>query len=226
MVTDPYFSRPEVSHSDLCALEILLYGGYDHDPTEAFAFGSLIDALITEPHKVDHFKRTLNNYTYSKVDFENAKKMQRAFEKDEAGKLIMQHCSFQHIAIKPDFEIDYFGFKFSLPARCKWDYIFPESYKMGGDIKSTTATTQQQFEAACEHFNYYRSRAWYMDITATNKDMLIGISKTNHKIFKITLDRNAAPGSKARDLYEKGKEAYTELAFKYWLLMYDIKTAV
>jgi hypothetical protein len=220
---DPYFSRPEVSNSDLSALKKLLYGGNDHDPTKAYADGHLLDAMITENYKVDYFKRALNGYTYSVEDFENTRKMQRVFYKDPFGKMVLQHCSFQHVSIQPDFKLNYNGYEFTLPARCKWDFLFPKPFKLGGDIKSTAAETQEQFEAACEYFDYFRSRAWYMDIEGTDKDMLIGISKKNHKIFKINIDRNAQAGSKARNYYEKGKEQYTDLGFKFWMFFDGLK---
>lgn len=222
-VIDPYYNRPEVSNSDLTALKKLLYGGSNIDPTQAYAFGSLIDAMITENDKVDYYNRSLNGYEYTKEEFENAKKMKAAFCKDAFAKVIMERCSFQHISVNHGFNINYNGFDFQLDVRCKWDFIFPKGWRMGGDIKSTAAETQAQFEAACEYFDYFRSRAWYMDIEGTDKDLLIGISKVNHKIFKVNIDRNAAIGSKARNLYEKGKEEYQELAFKYWLLVNDFK---
>jgi hypothetical protein len=96
---DPYFSRPEVSNSDLSALKKLLYGGFDHDPTKAYADGHLLDAMITENHKVDYFKRTLNGYTYSVEDFDNTRKMQKVFYKDQFGKMVFEHCSFQHVSV-------------------------------------------------------------------------------------------------------------------------------
>lgn len=223
MNPDPYFSRPEVSNSDLSALKRLLYGGYDHDPTAAYAFGSLIDAMITENHRVDYYNRELDGYTYSREDFELAKRMKAAFCKDEFGKFIIANCNFQAISIEHGFEIQYGGFTFTLDVRCKWDFLFGKAFKMGGDIKSTTAETQEQFEAACEYFDYFRSRAWYMDIEGTDKDILIGISKKNCKIFKINIDRTAPIGSKARNYYEKGKAEYQDLAFKYWMLFDGLK---
>lgn len=221
---DPYFDRSEVSNSDLTALKKLLYGGNDFDPTHAYAFGTLIDCMITEAEKVDYYNRTVDgeSYLYSVEDFERAKRMKTSFNKDEFAQLVLKHASFQHIAIQHDWPILYGGFEFKLNVRCKFDFFFP-GWKMGGDIKSTMAETQSQFEAACHHFDYFRSRAWYMDISGTEKDMLIGISKKNFKVFKISLDKNAPIGTKARDLYELGKAQYQELAFKYWLMFDGLK---
>lgn len=218
MEQDPYFGRPEVSNSDLSALKDLLYPHAEYgDKSKAYAFGTLLDNLITEPDKVDLFnlKVQYQDYPYTQDDFDLALKMKRAYMKDDFCRMINDAADFQAITIVPDFKIDYLGFEFSLPARCKWDLLVPE-WNMGGDIKSTAAETQSQFEAACEHFDYFRSRAWYMDLAGTDKDMLIGISKKNCKIFKIAINRGDA-------LYEKGKEAYQELAFKYWMFFDGIK---
>ena len=113
----------------------------------------------------------------------------------------MQHVSvgrrkFTHMGI--DFELD---------CRCKWDFFG----HIAGDIKTTAATTQKQFEAACLHFDYPRSRAWYMDLEKTGRDIIIGVSKVNFKVFVLPIERNDR-------FYNIGKEQYTELAFRYWAI--------
>ena len=99
---------------------------------------------------------------------------------------------------------------FELGVRCKWDGWRPD-LRYGFDIKSTSATTQAQFEAAVKHFDYPRQRAWYMDIAKSDYDILIGISKVNYKIFKVFIRRGDS-------LYREGYEDYINLAFRYWLL--------
>ena len=185
------------------------------DKEKAYAEGNLLDAMITEAHKVDFFNRTLAGYTYSKEQMLNSEAMKKAFYRDAVCKMMVQDASFQHVSIQHNWPIECNGFKFLLDVRCKWD-IYKPQLKMGGDIKSTAAETQQQFEDACEFFDYYRSRAWYMDIAGTTKDMLIGVSKKNHKVFKIYINK----GDK---LYKKGKEEYQSLAFKWWTLFGDLK---
>lgn len=215
---DAYFDRPEISNSDLSNLKDLLYPKAEiGDKERAYAFGTLLDNLITEPNKVDLFNLTVQycDYSFTADDFELAKAMKMAYMKDSFCRMINDNADFQAIEVKHNWPIEYNGFGFTLDVRCKWDLLV-RSWKMGGDIKSTTAETQSQFEAACEHFDYFRSRAWYMDITGTDKDMLIGISKKNCKVFKIPINR----GDK---LYNKGKEEYQFLAFKYWSLFDGLK---
>jgi hypothetical protein len=215
---DNYYLRPEVSNSDLTWLKkYWMPEKLWVDLEKAYANGSLIDAMITEPERVDYFKLRLqyDNYQFSQEDFERAKEMKKAFYRDPFCQQMVKQCSFQHITIRPGFQINYEGFDFSLDARCKWDLYCP-SFDLGGDIKSTTATTQKQAEEAVRHFEYDRSRAWYMDLAGRSNDILIFISKVNFKIFKVPVKRNS-------ELYREGKLKYQELAFRYWYLFGDIK---
>lgn len=213
-----YRQFPAVSNSDLSWLQ--KYWEPEDvviDKAKAYKFGNLIDAIITEPHRVDYFKLKVDGIGYSKEDFELAGEMKKAYFKDEFCKNMNKHCTFQHITYKQAFHVEHEGFGFTLPAKCKWD-LFCKSFDLSGDIKSTAAATQKQFEEACHHFDYYRSRAWYMDLEGRSNDILIGISKKNCKVFKIPMKR----GDK---LYNLGKAQYQELAAKWWQLFGDIKIA-
>lgn len=210
-----YRSFPAVSNSDLGWLkkywepeDVII------DKERAYKFGTLIDAIITEPHRVDYYKYMVDDVKYTADDFELAQKMKKAWDKDAFCQSMKKQCSFQHITYQPAFKVNHQGIEIELPAKCKWD-LFCKSYDMAGDIKSTAATTQKQFEEACHHFDYYRSRAWYMDLEGRSNDILIGISKKNCKIFKIPIKR----GDK---LYKLGREQYEELAFKWWCLFGNI----
>ena len=222
MVQDTYYSRSEVSNSDLSALQELLnpkpqFGNKE----QAYAFGTLLDFMITESHKVNYFNLSVEgqyaNYPFTAEDFELAKAMKKSYYKDPFCKMISDNADFQCVSIQHNWPIRYNGFEFILSqgVRAKWDLLV-KAWKMGGDIKSTAAETQSQFEAACEYFGYFRSRSWYMDIEGTDKDMLIGISKKNQKVFKIAINR----GDK---LYLHGKAQYEELAFKFWLMFDGLK---
>ncbi|MFA5849973.1 MAG: PD-(D/E)XK nuclease-like domain-containing protein [Bacteroidales bacterium] len=204
-----YYKRPEVSNSDLSWLKQQLWPREMPDPTEAYKFGSLIDAMITEPQRVDYFKYTVGDVRYQKTDFDLALKMKKAFYQDELCNALLEHSTGQ-AEMSREMEILYGGLPFSLNVRCKWDF-WAEMLKHGADLKSTTATSQSEFEAACLHFDYDRQRAWYMDIAQTDKDILIGISKKNFKIFKIFTTRES-------EFYQSGKDKYTNLAFRWWLL--------
>lgn len=207
---DAYYSRAEVSNSDLSALKQQLYPRPEHDATAAYKFGSLIDAMITEPGRVDFFRRTLDDEQYAVEEFEKAERMKRAFYADEFCRAMAEKADGQKVMVRHRW-LDYCGYKFELDTRCKWD-MWCKDWGFGGDIKSTTATTQAQFEAAARHFDYDRQRAWYMDIAGSERDVLIGISKVNFRVFKVAINRSTG-------WYKEGFQKYNELAFR-WHLIY------
>ncbi|HET6255821.1 MAG TPA: hypothetical protein VFE32_17220 [Puia sp.] len=208
-VNDPYYGRPEVSNSDLSDLkrywepEILRY-----DKEAAYRFGTLIDCMITEPHKVNYFRYTCAGNQYTRGDFELAEEMKKAFYRVPFCKLLAQNSEFQKVSIRRGFPVEYAGVRFLLDVRCKWDLFAMPKLQISGDIKSTTAETQKQFEEACHYFEYFRQRAWYMDIEGVDRDMLIGISKKNCRVFQVPIRRGDAN-------YQEGKAQYQDLAFKY-----------
>lgn len=179
------------------------------NPDEAYAFGSLLDAMITEPHRVNFVYKTLDGQPAK--DFDKAVRMAKAFHGNTTCNTILKGADFQKVSIARR-SFDWQGLQFELDCRCKWDFFG----NISGDIKSTAATSQKQFMAACHYFDYFRSRAWYMDIENTDRDLLIGISKVNYKIFLIPIVRGD-------DLYRLGKRQYTELAMKYWAIYGDGK---
>lgn len=206
---DSYYSRKEVSNSDLSWLKNQLNPRDMPDPTMAYRFGNLIDAMITEQHRVNYFKRTCDNIEFTREEFEIAEKMKKAFYQDELCRNLTAGSDTQKV-MSGTRQFNYQGIEFKLSCRCKWD-IWKGALNFGGDIKSTTATSQQQFEDVVKYFDYDRQRAWYMDLAGSKKDILIGISKVNFKIFKIIITRN-------HPLYRSGFEKYNELAYKWNLL--------
>lgn len=209
---DPYYSRTEVSNSDLSRLKKELYGGPEFDPTEAYKFGTLIDCMITEPNKINYFQFTCDGEQYAKEDFDVAMEMRRAFMRDDMAKRMLENSCTQKIMINQDQAFDY-DVPFTLPVRCKWD-LWMNRFNWGGDVKSTTATTQKQFEEAVRYFDYDRQRFFYMNIAGSKQDILIGISKINFQVFKL-------PIKHGDDLWKSGRDKTMELAFKYWLMFYQ-----
>lgn len=209
---DLYYKRPEVSNSDLSALKKYFEPDFNEfDPTEAYRFGNLVDAMCTEPEKVDYFKRTVSDYDepFTVEQFEIAERMKNAYRKDSIVKQITPFCEYQKV-FTGIVNFNYGGFEFSLNMRCKFDF-FMSAMQWGGDLKSTVATSQKQFIAAFDHFDYPRSRVLYMLLSGAKKDLVIGVSKTNLEVFKIYITENDA-------IYKKGLEQLTDLAFKYWML--------
>ncbi len=213
---DSYYLRTEVSNSDLTELKNYLYPRTQYgDKEKAFKFGTLVDALITENERVHYSKRMVDDVTYSREDFELGLAMREALRKearkDEFLKAVLSNSDTQKFMVNKSQRFLYGNFEYTLDTRCKWDWWLP-SFGFGGDLKTTFAESQNQFNEAIDFFDWDRSRAWYMDIAGSQQDFIYAISKKNLKIFKAFIRRDD-------DTYKRGKEKYDDLAFKWWQLM-------
>lgn len=220
IIIDPYYSRPEVSNSELGWLEkYWLPQQIVIDLEQAYRFGSLVDAMITENHLVDYFKLTVCGTQFQKEEFERAAAMKKAFFKDSFCKSMAAQCEMQKVSVKRNWPIHYEGFDFNMDVRCKWDFFSPK-IDLSGDLKTTACTTQKAFEASIHHYNYDRQAAFYMDIENKSNFIFIGVCKTSpHEIFKVPVKRGG-------DLYNSGRAKYQELAFRYWYLFGNLKMNV
>ena len=212
---DSYYLRTEVSNSDLTELKNYLYPRTQYgDKEKAFKFGTLVDALITENERVHYSKRMVDDVTYSREDFELGLAMREALRKearkDEFLRAVLSNSDTQKFMVNKSQRFLYGNFEYTLDTRCKWDWWLP-SFGFGGDLKTTFAESQNQFNEAIDFFYWDRSRAWYMDIAGSQQDFIYAISKKNLKIFKAFIRRDD-------DTYKRGKEKYDELAFKWWML--------
>ncbi|MCM1170293.1 MAG: PD-(D/E)XK nuclease-like domain-containing protein [Bacteroides sp.] len=207
---DAYYSRAEVSNSDLSWLKRQLHPADRYvEPVDAYRFGRLIDYMLTEPDKVDYLYRTAGGEAYSESEWALAEDMKRAFLGVEFCRMLRDTCQGQEV-MTATLPVTVAGVEFTLPVRCKYDF-WSLRLGWGGDLKSTTAETQAQFEQAAEYFDYDRQRAWYMDISGAQRDVLIAVSKKNLKVFQIPITRDSA-------LYKSGKRKYTELAWRWCAL--------
>lgn len=212
---DEYYNRPEVSNSDLTELKNLLHPRRQYgDKEAAFRFGSLVDAIITEPNRVNVYRYTVDNIQYTAEEFALAREMYKSLrmeaKKDEFLSKVLDLSDTQRFMVNRAQRFEYGGFPFHLDTRCKWDW-FLSVCNFGGDLKTTFAATQKQFEEAIDFFDWDRSRAWYMDIAGSNLDFIYAISKKNCLVFKKHIKRDDA-------IYQRGREKYEELAFQYWCL--------
>ena len=215
---DPYYSRTEVSNSDLSWLQNQLHPREMPDPTEAYRFGSLIDAMITEPQRVNFLTRTLDGYQFPAPEFEKAEQMKRAFLHDAFCSGMNEAKTETQKVMAKEVILGYQGVQFTLKMRYKWDLWFP-AIGSGGDIKSTSATTQKQFEDSVQYFDYDRQRAVYMSISGATTDVLIGISKVNFKTFKVYITRQSS-------LFASGMDKFKYLAYRWHLLFGEDKSAL
>lgn len=212
---DTYYNRTEVSNSDLTELKNMLYPKLQYgDKEKIFAFGSLVDALVTEPARVNRFQLTVDDVKYTEDDFRLAMEMQKSLvresRRDEFLAYVLNNSDTQKFMVR-EREFEYCGFSYTLPTRCKWDWWLPK-VGFGGDLKTTFAVSQSQFDEAVDFFDWDRSRAWYMDIARSERDFIYAVSKKNCKVFKKFIERGDR-------IYSRGREKYDELAFKYYLFI-------
>jgi hypothetical protein len=213
---DAYYLRSEVSNSDLTELKNLLHPRPQYgDKEKAFRFGSLVDAIITEPARVNHYRYTVDDEQYTADEFHQAMEMYKALRmearRDPFLAKVLDLADTQKFMVNHGQQFEYCQFPFQLDTRCKWDWWLPQ-FNFGGDLKTTFATTQKQFDEAVDFFDWDRSRAWYMDIAGSKQDFIYGISKHNFHIFKKFINRDS-------DIYRRGREKYEELAFQWWSLV-------
>ena len=158
---DTYYNRSEVSNSDLTELKNILHPRMQFgDKEAAFRFGSLVDAIITEPARVDYYRLTVDDEQYTEDEFRHAQEMQKALRmearRDEFLFKVLGYAETQRFMVNTQQQFTYCGFPFSLDTRCKWDWWLG---LFGGDLKTTFASTQQQFEEAIDFFDWDRTSA-------------------------------------------------------------------
>lgn len=220
--SDNYYERGEVSNSDLTELKDLLHPRPQFGDREAaFRFGSLVDALITEPARVNFYRRTVDGVEYPEWEFRKAMFLRDSLRR-EAGRdkflaQVLELADTQTVMVNKGQVFDYGGFYFLLDTRCKWDW-FLKYFGFGGDLKTTFASTQQEFEQAIDFFDWDRSRAWYMDIAGSDRDFIYAISKKTGQVFKKFITRGD-------EIYNRGRDKYLELAFQWWCLDLNSMTA-
>lgn len=213
---DTYYQRPEVSNSDLTALKNLLQPVPMQPGVKeaAFRFGSLVDAIITEPDRVNYYQFTVDDVQYTEDEFRHAREMYRSLRMtarhDPFLAKVLEEAETQRFMVNKQQEFAYAGFNFTLDTRCKWDWWLP-AYNFGGDLKTCAASTQKEFDEAVDFFDWDRSRAWYMDIAHSDCDFIYAISKRNCNVFTTRIRRDGP-------VYLRGREKYQELAFQYWCL--------
>lgn len=209
--TDSYYLRDEISNSDLSSL---LDREKLYNLEQIYRFGNLVDAMITEPSRVDHLNRQVDGEQFTEQEWATAYFMYNSFRKDEMCQALLKISEGQRVFTDDNFEIECQGVVFTIPARCKFD-LWMIGLNYGADIKSTACENEKQFKNAIDHFDYDRQASYYMDISKSDKFLFIGISKMPpHKIFKVAIKHGD-------ELYNSGKQKYSELAFKYWSLYYN-----
>lgn len=192
-----------------------------------FNFGSLVDALITEPEKINTEKMVFDNTTrygseilpIKPEDLELAYRMQQALEQDEFGQYLTQYAK------KLPFENDNFRVfsgdrVYSIDTSGELDLAAP-AFKIAGDIKVTACRTQEEFVKKVIELNYPQQGSWYMDNKDIDQFVFCGLSKKslNRKsklpeVFHFIQDKTA-PKTQGYNNYQIGVDSYS-----YWTEQY------
>lgn len=207
-----YRGHPYVSNSDLTNLfKQTALADQVNDLTRAFRMGNLIDAWITRGESINTIRHTVDGESFTDEEWEIGRQSKRAFYNDDLCRMIASQGMFQKAFFShaPRFA-DGSPMRYEQGRKCLYDIWLPY-HRWGCDIKSTTAKTLDQFKAQFDYLHYDRSRYWYMDITGSNQDLVIGISKINFQIFKIYIPRGD-------DIFNSGKAKAEELAYKFYML--------
>jgi hypothetical protein len=199
--TDYFSNRTHLSNSGMSEIAQYIDGKPSPNP-ENFRIGNLVDALVLEPERCLHHMRIVYDldYIYTAEEWQKGLKMRDAVLARFRHELGI--CEKQKSVFAP-IEITYGDQTFTINGRCLWDFWHP---KYSGDLKTTDATTQAQVLEAIGRLDIDRSRAWYMDLTGTDVDHLIFVSKVNYKVFYHRIERGDA-------IYLSGLEKYSRLAF-------------
>jgi hypothetical protein len=215
-----YFSLPCVSNSDLIALRKAFYCFEEtYDPAEVFKFGNLVDAMLTEEHRVNYFYFTLQDsdqvINYAPSEFGLAKAMVKRCKADPVIKAFIAMGHGQKV-FSEMLRFSFDGVDYEIKARCKFDSIITP-IKTSVDYKSTGCTKRKSFIESIEHFNYDQQGAWYMDVGGSDRHWIIGISKKTKELFKYVIERGD-------ETYKRGVSKYTFWAYRWLMFVEGFKT--
>lgn len=151
---DEYYNRSEVSNSDLTELKNILHPRMQFgDKEAAFRFGNLVDAIITEPVRVNYFRFTVDDIQYNEDEFRHAQEMHKALRmearRDQFLARVLAEAETQCFMVNHDQQFEYGGYPFTLDTRCKWDWWL-KVFHFGGDLKTTFAASQAEFDEAVD----------------------------------------------------------------------------
>ena len=221
-----YFTDcPEyISNSDLKLVRDVLIGKIDSSEfnekrtiPDYYKFGSLLDAMITEPDKVGlncYFDDSGAKINVFKEIYKKAERLRDVFYKSypvyEFGNPEFKKQKEFYRTIK----VNYKGFEFYHKARCKFDIYHP--LKNSCDIKTTVCKTMNHFKEGFDFLDYDQQAAYYMDVARINEIYFIGLSKHNYNSFPIKIIRND-------NIYNSGKRKYTRLAYEYQTMFNHLK---
>lgn len=206
-----YRAHPYVSNSALTMLRReTLPVEQCNDLTQAFRMGNLVDAMITRHLSCDFVRKQADDIEYTDEEWQIGLQSKRVFMADPFCELLHKSSIGQRDFYREDEYGPENFMKYRQGRKCLYDLWNPIT-GWGVDIKTTTAKTLTGFYEQIDYLDYDRARYWYMDVSGAKRDMIIGISKVNFKVFKIFIEHGD-------QMWQRGRDKAELLAFQMYML--------
>jgi hypothetical protein len=170
--TMDYFQIKKISNSDLGIAKNILAGKpQPKRPEKAFSFGSAFHEALLEPDRY----RSLE-WAEKGVDVTKVEKLLQSALANEAVRKILKNGKNEQV-------IEWTHQQTGVECKSKLDIIQSKKELIVTDIKTTSATTQADFETDFIFYEYNRQAAFYMQSIGAKEFFSVGISKANGQIF-------------------------------------------
>lgn len=202
--TEEYFALPHASNSGVKEAHKLMNNkDTTRVETRAYMFGSALDNLLTDPTIIDTQGLTSEEHALLNP-------MRRAIDKNPTYIALFKYAERQAVFTESHMPVNFDGLETTILGKCKLDW-WPPKLRIPGDLKTTEARTWEQFKSAAKWFDYDQQAAWYMDVTNTDRFVIIACSKWNYATWEISYKRGDAA-------YQEGKKKYLRDSASWWKL--------
>lgn len=187
LTNDEYRALPRISNSDLGDFEDIVFNRPEREkPLTAFSFGTAVHELILEPQIINRLPQN--------VDIAKVQILAKTFWNESWLKWLLRFSKKEEVIL---WTCPVTG----LPLKSKLDIILRGRNVY--DIKTTSASSIEQFAKHCQAYGYDRQAAFYMDSIGAKRFFFIALSKTKKDmVFIMEADRS---------FIESGRKKYRKL---------------
>jgi hypothetical protein len=187
LTNNEYRALPRISNSDLGIFEDIIFNRPVKPlPLGAFNFGTAVHELILEPQIIDQIPKN--------VDIAKVQILAKTFWAEPWLKWLLRFSRKEEVIL---WTCPVTG----LPLKSKLDIILRG--RTVYDIKTTSASSIEQFAKHCQEYGYDRQAAFYMDSINAKRFFFIALSKTKKDMVFIM---EADPS-----FIESGRKKYRKL---------------
>lgn len=187
LTNDEYRALPRISNSDLGDFEDTVFNRPKREkPLTAFSFGTAVHQLILEPETINSLPKD--------VDIAKVQALAKTFWAEPKLKWLLRFSQKEK-------DILWTCPVTGLPLKSKLDMVFKS--RTVYDIKTTSASSMEQFAKCAIQYGYDRQAAFYMDSIKAKRFFFIALSKTKKDtVFVMEADRS---------FIESGRKKYRKL---------------